>query len=159
MATILSNLWSAFLRRVVAALRPYWPPPRPARPIVKLVGIADAGTAMGLIYEIIFSAPGASDIAARELTTVVNSGTPSVSTFGPTVTTTQATYEVNDAVVLTLVDINSSGTRSDASQAVSFTALNTIKPPTPGIVSVTLVGPSPAPAQDAQPAAEAQPVA
>lgn len=80
--------------------------------------------------------PGAPDVVLRELTQVINGI--------QTVLNVEQGYtflaEDGAMVSLSLVDIDDAGNRSEPSPTLTFTATDTIAPPTPGELGVTVIG-------------------
>lgn len=88
------------------------------------------------------------DVVTRELSVVVDGGEPVVSEFSGSATDLDLlTVPQGAEVVLSLVDIDDAGNRSDAA-VVSFVAADTIPPAAPGAFGVTLVAEAPAPEAD-----------
>lgn len=87
-------------------------------------------------------APGASDVAQRELSLTVNGGDPpQVRTYPssaatPALLSDEWVLADNDRVVATLVDIDGHGNRSGSSAALTFTVLDDVAPPPPGVLGV-----------------------
>jgi hypothetical protein len=125
-------LADAALRWLAAALQPYWPPPRSAAPSVHLLR-EDHGM---LVYSLTLPPPGAADVARRELTQVVDGGAPTVveATDGM-----ELSYDDGVHVVLTLIDIDDAGNRSEPSPALEFDATDTLAPAAPGELGVSLL--------------------
>lgn len=97
-----------------------------------------------LKYKITFPPVVASDTKDREVTTAVTKedGTvvePTVKSYPAGDASFEATFDRNDQVSLTLVDIDGSGNRSVPSEAFTFTATDTIAPPQPGQFAVELL--------------------
>jgi hypothetical protein len=84
-------------------------------------------------------APGASDVATRELTITVNGGDPpTVKSYpGSALITDELIFNADDALSLTLVDIDGHGNRSPASAAFVYTVVDDVPPPAPGSVGVS----------------------
>lgn len=111
-----------------------------------------------LVYSVKSDAPSAADVVARVLTVSVD-GVENASQFGAGVTDFGTVEVVEGAsVVLTLVDVDNAGNRSEPA-SVSFVAADTLPPGQPGGFGVTLVGevtvPDAAPAVDPAPEAPA----
>lgn len=95
---------------------------------------------MALVYSVSAGAPVDADVTARELTVVANGerlGEP-VSFAGTAVELGEIKVEQNASVLLTLVDIDDAGNRSQPA-TFEFTALDTIAPAQPGSFGVALV--------------------
>jgi hypothetical protein len=84
-------------------------------------------------------APGASDVATRELTITVNGGDPpQVKLYpGATLVTDEMIFNQDDTLSITLVDVDGAGNRSPASAAFVYTVTDDVPPPQPGSVGVT----------------------
>lgn len=82
--------------------------------------------------------PGASDVTTRELSVTVNGGDPPQihNLAGSTLVTDEMVFQADDQLVLTLVDIDAKGNRSQASAAFSLTVVDDIAPPQPGELGV-----------------------
>lgn len=94
---------------------------------------------MALIYSVSSGAPVDGDVVSRELTVSINGSPASTATFGPGETSLgEITANQGDAVVVSLVDIDDAGNRSDAA-VLEFAAADTIAPAQPGLLGVTLV--------------------
>src|SRR5262245_60951839 len=111
------------------------PPPRPRR-----VNLAQKEELTMSQFGIKFGlpAPGASDVAQRELTVTVNGGDPPlVRTYpGATLTTDEWIFNAGDEVSATLVDIDCHSDRSQPSAAFDFEVTDTVPSPVPGAVNV-----------------------
>src|SRR5262245_52350620 len=112
------------------------PPPRPRR-----VNLAQKEELTMSQFGIKFGlpAPGASDVAQRELTVTVNGGDPPlVRTYpGATLTTDEWVLTSGDEVSVTLVDIDGHSNRSQPSAAYNFEVTDSVAPPARGQVGVT----------------------
>lgn len=92
-----------------------------------------------LVYNVTADVPAAADVVARVLTVAID-GVENASQFGSSVTDFGAVTVVEGAsVVLTLVDVDNAGNRSEPA-SVSFVAADTLPPGQPGGFGVTLVG-------------------
>jgi len=80
-------------------------------------------------------APPISDLATREVTISLNADV-SLQNCEPAAVSFQFDTDAGVAVILSLVDIDTSGNRSDRSDPLSFTASDTVPPPVPGGMSV-----------------------
>ncbi len=110
-------------------------PPRPGR--VSLYSKREVDMAkFGLKFSL--PAPGASDVAERELTMTVNGGDPpTVKTYpGDALVTEELVFDADDNVSLTLVDIDGSGNRSQPSAGFTLTVTDDVPPPQPGELGV-----------------------
>lgn len=94
---------------------------------------------MALVYSVTAGAPVDGDVVSRELTTVVGGEVVSTKFFaGSDVLLGEVSVPQDSAVVLTLVDIDDAGNRSQAA-VVEFTATDSIAPAQPGSFGVSLV--------------------
>lgn len=151
---LLAVAFAAFLEGVV--------PKTVAVPVefgVTLIGSAEMGDV--LTYQVSAGPVVDHDVVTRELSCVVDGGEAVVSTFAGSATDLGlVTVPQGADVVLSLVDIDDAGNRSDAA-VVSFVAADTIPPAAPGAFGVTLIGEAPAPevAPEPAPAPEENPEA
>lgn len=95
-----------------------------------------------LVYSVTAGPPVDADVAARELTVAIAgiagiAGTP-VTFAGNATDLGEVKAEQGSEVVLSLVDIDDAGNRSEAA-TVTFTATDTIPPARPGEFGVSLV--------------------
>lgn len=89
-------------------------------------------------FHLTLPTPGASDVTKRELSVQVGSQAPIVQEFEGTITEAGGfTGEQDDAVLVKLVDIDDVGNRSE-SREQSFTLTDTIAPPQPGEIGLTV---------------------
>lgn len=95
-----------------------------------------------LEYKATFPPTTANDVVTREVTMTINGGTPDVSTYPVTTGEFNFFAPDNATVSLFLVDIDDAGNRSQPSPSTEFTATDTLPPPAPGAIGVTLVGES-----------------
>lgn len=95
---------------------------------------------MALVYSVAAGLPVDADVTARELTIVVNGERLSepVSFAGDAIDLGEIKVEQNAVVLLTLVDIDDAGNRSQPA-TFEFTATDTIAPAQPGSFGVSLV--------------------
>lgn len=94
------------------------------------------------------------DVVSRELSFVIDGGEPVVASFsGDTTDLGLVSAPQGSSVVLSLVDIDDAGNRSDAA-TLEFVAADTFPPAVPGSFGVTLVGESPAPEVNPEPPVE-----
>lgn len=109
-------------------------PPRPARVTLAEKVELDMDR-FGFTFALPPSDP---DTASRELSITVNGGDPpTVKTYQPTAAVTdQLIFNQDDQLVLTLVDIDDAGNRSQASAALSVTVNDDVPPATPGALGV-----------------------
>ena len=126
------TLREALLRWLAGELVNFLPPLAPKRPRVTLLREDNDM----LIYAINLQPPGAPDVVSRELTEIIDSGTPSILTV---VDGQERGYAQGANVELRLVDIDDQGNRSAPSASLLFIASDTIPPPAPGAVGVTLL--------------------
>lgn len=135
MASLLEALAPAFWKWVAEQLRPYWPPPRPGALSVRLL----RGENPMLVYGVTLPAPGDATVVTRELSQVVNGGTPTVVTLKVGDPDPEVKVADKDDVVLTLVDVDAVGNKSIPSPELHFVAADTIPPAAPGALSVKLL--------------------
>jgi hypothetical protein len=94
---------------------------------------------MALVFQVTAGAPVDGDVVSRELTTVVGGEVVSTKEFaGSDVLLGEISVPQDAEVVLTLVDIDDAGNRSQPA-VVEFTATDTISPSQPGSFGVSLV--------------------
>ena len=95
-----------------------------------------------LTYQVSVGLPVSHDVVQRELSFVIDGAEPVVAVFSND-TTDLGTVNVPEGanVVLSLVDIDNAGNRSDAA-VLAFEAVDTLPPAVPGSFGVTLVGES-----------------
>jgi hypothetical protein len=120
---------------------------RPGRPGQPVVHVTSQGPNNMLKFKVHLPAfdaanPNDDDVVTRKLTTTVGSGTP-VLTDSPA-TDTEVVNDLfvgnaGDVVSLSLVDVDGSGNVSSPSVA-TFTLVDTIAPPTPGVLSGEVTG-------------------
>ena len=138
MGTLHHDALLVFLDAVVRALEDvlaaYRRPPTPGPLSVKIAREQD----MALIYEVTLPPPGAADVTIRELTVTVAGGAPAVSDLGPEEAPPEIAAEPGQDVELSLCDVDDAGNRSEVS-VLSFTASDTLPPPAPGQLGVTVV--------------------
>ncbi len=90
----------------------------------------------------VFPAPGAVDVAQRELTVTVNGGDPPLVRTYPSSTATPAllsdewVFNDSDHLVATLVDVDGHSNRSQPSAAFTYDVVDDIAPPAPGELGV-----------------------
>jgi len=82
--------------------------------------------------------PPIADLATREVTQQLN-GESAVRPFPPEAVDFTVDCEAGTLVSLSLVDIDTSGNRSDPSAPLAFTATDTVPPPAPGGMAVARV--------------------
>ncbi len=84
-------------------------------------------------------APGASDVASRELTIAMEGvDTPTVKTYPPDATKTEKIeFDENSNLTLTLVDIDADNNRSQPSDPFVYKVIDDVAPPAPGAVGVS----------------------
>ena len=93
-----------------------------------------------LTYEIVVGSPAAVDVVSRELTVVVDGVyNDPVAYAADTLSFGQVTVPQDSEVIVSVVDVDDAGNRSEPATLV-FTALDVVPPPAPGGVSVVLVG-------------------
>lgn len=92
---------------------------------------------MGLVYQLILPPPGAPDVVKRTLKSTVNGvEQPDVDIVSDPF---EVTFADNDSVTLSIVDTDDAGNVSPPSEPFAFTATDTIAPPQPGQVGVSLL--------------------
>ena len=131
-ASLLDALADAALDWLAANLVNRFPPRRPKRPSAHLT--REQGSM--LFYKPVLGTSGAPDVVASELTWTVNGGPPTSELFTDSL---EIGVQAGDVVVLTQVDIDDAGNRSEPSPAFEFTAADTLAPPAPGAPGVILV--------------------
>lgn len=100
----------------------------------------DEAMADTMTYEITVGAPAANDVVSRELTVVVDGLYRDPVVFPAyEVSLGRVTVPQDADVVISLVDVDDAGNRSDPA-VVSFQALDVVPPPAPGGLSITVVG-------------------
>lgn len=109
-------------------------------PSLSVVQVRSDSMADVLTYRVSAPAPVSGDVVTRLLTVSVNGAEGETNSF-PGTATEFATFSVpqNAEVVVTLVDVDDAGNKSEAS-TYSFVAVDTIPPAAPGAIGVTLVG-------------------
>ena len=108
-----------------------------------------------LTYSVVVAAPADHDVVSRELVVSVNGETHPTMIFAGPATDLGTVSAAQDAdVVLTLVDIDDAGNRSEPC-VVRFVAADTLPPGVPSGVSVTLVGETAVVTPDVTPEPEA----
>lgn len=121
----------ARLRQILkAALRP----PRPALPYRFLLREVNDM----LIYGIAPAAPTVQDVTGHELSVSVDGGEPTVHpvALGGSI---ELAVADNASVTVTQSDIDDAGNRSEPGAPLTFTANDTIPPPTPGVPTAELL--------------------
>ena len=110
-----------------------------------------------LTYQVTAAASTAADAVSREVSLVIDGAEPVVTVYAPTEENLgSVTVPQNAKVTVSVVDVDDAGNRSEPA-VLSFTATDTLPPPVPGAVSVTLVSeesipdvaPAPEPEADA----------
>jgi hypothetical protein len=91
---------------------------------------------MALKYTINLPPAGASDVASREVTVVVDAAPPEVTVLPGDAATFVRNFEHGQNVSVTLVDVDAADNRSPPSPALGFTATDTFPPPAPGALAV-----------------------
>lgn len=91
-----------------------------------------------LVYDVLLPAAGV-DVESRELTVTINGEAQPVLTPDKFATTQQIRVAQDATCHLSLVDVDDAGNRSEPS-TFDFVATDTIAPPQPGTLGVTLVG-------------------
>lgn len=122
------------LRALARLVRRYLPPKRPGTP--RAILLREDGNV--LIYTLQLPPAGAPDVVTRELSVFVNGGETPRDVL-PASDGMELSFHDNDIVTLVLVDIDDAGNRSEPSPALNFTAADTIAPPAPGELGVTLL--------------------
>lgn len=121
------------LRALARLVRRYLPPKRPGMP--RAILTREDGNV--LIYTLQLPPAGAPDVVTRELSVYVNGGEAPRDVV-PASDGMELSFYDDDAVRLVLVDVDDSGNRSEPSPALEFVATDTIAPPAPGELGVTL---------------------
>lgn len=107
-------------------------------PVLFSVSFLRKGANMGLVFSVKSAAPVDKDVVERRLVVKVNDAVLPVKVFGgETVDFGELSFEDNDEVVLTLVDVDDAGNGSDPA-VLEFTAKDTVPPSTPEGFSVAL---------------------
>jgi len=97
------------------------------------------GREMALVYEVSCAAPVSGDVVSRVLTVNVNGQEVSVSNHISSATSLgELIFEQDDNVLLSLVDVDDAGNRSEAT-TLEFVAQDTIAPESPTGLGVKLV--------------------
>lgn len=112
-------------------IQPYLPPRQPLPVLAYPLGESENM----LVYGVVLPAPGAPDVVKRTLKITINGeAKDDVDAIG-------AEIKANDGdkVSLVLVDTDDAGNVSLPSAPFEFTAVDTIAPPAPGAVGVTLL--------------------
>ena len=119
------------------------PPPRPGP-----MAISNVEEKIMLQYTVNMPPkPDISDLDHREVTVVLDSN-PDIRKLPPDTAMFKFHCEPGTQVNITLVDIDTSGNRSERSEPLAFTATDTVPPPVPGgmsIGSVEQIDPVPTP--------------
>jgi len=91
-----------------------------------------------LFFVLDLPTPGASDVVTRELSVQIGSNTPqNITLTGDVLVSAELSGNDNDVVQGSLVDIDDAGNSSDPSN-FSFVLLDTIAPPSPNAVGLTV---------------------
>ena len=92
-----------------------------------------------LFFVLDLPTPGASDVVTRELSVQIGSNAPqNITLTRDALVSAELSGNDNDIVQGSLVDIDDAGNSSDASN-FSFVLLDTIAPPNPGAVGLTVI--------------------
>lgn len=94
---------------------------------------------MGLIYRVFPTVPGASDVVSREIELKEDGVTTHITIDTASKYIDLPPVKRGSAVSVRLRDSDDSGNTSDWSDALAFTAVDTIIPPVPGFDGVKLV--------------------
>ena len=124
-----------WLRGLFERLRSWWDvPPKPCRLL-----ISEGVSVMGLKYKATLPAAGASDVVSRKFS-VTENGVESITELAATATEATFTVARDASVSVKLADVDGSGNQSPWSDAVAFTATDTVPPPQPGQISIESLG-------------------
>jgi hypothetical protein len=105
----------------------------------KFIRKTKKGRKMALVYEVSCAAPVSDDVVSRVLTVSVNGQEVSVANYIPSATNLgELVFEQDDNVVLSLVDVDDAGNKSEAT-VLEFVALDTVAPESPTGLGVKLV--------------------
>lgn len=135
MSRLLNEIWHAFLQWLARYVVLYLPPPRPQPVTVTLVREENRM----LVYKVNVPAVTADDVVSYEITEIVDGGTPTIIPVKVGDPAPEIKVADGSAVVLTVVEIDDAGNKSDPSPALAFTAHDTIPPPAPGAPTVELL--------------------
>jgi len=106
---------------------------------VKFVRTDKRGHTMALVYSVTAGAAVDADVVERKLSVVVNGEDRGATSFAAETTSFgELSFDDNDSIVLTLVDVDDAGNSSSPAVA-EFVATDTIPPVKPGEFGVTLV--------------------
>lgn len=131
---ILSKIWGA----VVALPSWFWRRRRPPTPGV-LGPPQVVEVLMALHYTITLPAPGAADVAVREINMQVDQDPAAITPLAKDAMTFEFDVKRDRVVSLFLIDIDAAGNRSLPSPTLTFTAIDTIPPPPPGTLTISNV--------------------
>jgi hypothetical protein len=121
---------------------------------LKVVLLGRDAMADVLTYQVSVGPAVDHDVVSRELSFVIDGADPVVASFpGSTTDLGLVSAPQGSSIVLSLVDIDDAGNRSDAA-TLEFVAADTLPPAVPGAFGVTLVGESPAPEVTPEPPVE-----
>lgn len=108
----------------------------PSRPSSVSVTLVEERKVEMLIYQVALPASTDPDVVSWEMETTVNGASPSVSA----VTDKQEVgFNQGDSVSLRVREVDDADNKSEWSEAMAFTASDTLPPATPGAPGVTLV--------------------
>ena len=111
---------------------------RPERPKLLQKGIDEM---MNLIFDITLPPPGASDVKIRELTYKIGADDEIIESLNGVATAMTGLKGPEGALVeAVLVDIDGAGNRSEPSPKLSAPLADTIAPPAPGELGITVTG-------------------
>ena len=119
------NWFKRFLKWILGLFTP----PKPGR--ITLASKKELGmTRFGIKFQL--PAPGASDVATRELSIAVNDQPATLTTVpGNTLVTDELTFNAGDLLTVMLTDIDGAGNRSPQSDPFHYTVVDDIAPPQP----------------------------
>lgn len=110
-------------------------PPQPGR--INLVVLSEGNDGM-LNFKLVLPTPGAPDVIGRELTYAIGTAEPTTVALAAAATEYAGlSGNDNDAVAVSLVDVDDAGNRSEA-RSQTFTLTDTIAPPQPGELGLVI---------------------
>lgn len=113
---------------------------KPGLVYLRVTGVFYEGKKKMLKFKLVLPAPGASDVASRQLTVTIGTADPQTVTLDPTaIESGEYEGEDNAAVSGSLVDTDDAGNQSEARE-FSFVLTDTLAPPQPGEVGLVVTG-------------------